>query len=188
MIKLFRNSVLCCIALGVPAASAVAQANPQVTSARAFYTYMKGNVLKTAQKVPEDVYSYQANREVRTFGQILAHIADAQGAFCGLAKDGTMVEYKAEERTRNKAQIIKALNESFDLCDAAYAAMTDANSSEMVTFRAQKFTKLSMISFNTAHGLEHYGNLVVYMRLNKILPPSSEEPPKPEAPKPGEPK
>ena len=64
------------------------------------------------------------------------------------------------------------------MCDAAYAAMTDANSAEMVTFRAQKYTKLAMISFNTSHGLEHYGNLVVYMRLNKILPPSSEEAPK----------
>ncbi len=156
-------------------------ANPQVGSAKAFYGMMKDSVLKTAEKVPEDKYAYRATDEVRSMGQILAHIADAQNFFCGTVKDGKGVSKDVEKTATTKAAITAALNESFALCDAAYAGLTDANSTDIVQFRGPK-TKLGLISFNTAHGMEHYGNLVTYMRLNKIVPPSSETPPAPTAP------
>jgi uncharacterized damage-inducible protein DinB len=153
-------------------------ANPQVSSAKAFYSYMKGNVLKTAEKVPEEKYAYQATAEVRTIGQLLAHIADAQFAFCGIVKDGKPVNKEVEKTVKGKTNISKALSDSFALCDAAWDGLTDANSADIVQFRGP-VTKLSLMSFDTAHGLEHYGNLVTYMRLNKIVPPSSEETPAP---------
>ncbi len=153
-------------------------ANPQVASAKAFYGYMKGNILKTAEKVPEEKYAYKAAPEVRSLGEILAHVADAQFTFCGIVKDGKPQNMSVEKTAKTKADIGKALNDSFALCDAAWAGLTDANSADIVQFRGP-VTKLALISFNTAHGLEHYGNLVTYMRLNKIVPPSSEEAPAP---------
>jgi uncharacterized damage-inducible protein DinB len=153
-------------------------ANPQVASAKAFYSYMKGNVLKTAEKIPADKYGFQATPEVRSIGQLLAHIADAQFAFCGIVKDGKPVTKDVEKTAKGKADISKALADSFALCDADWASLTDASSAEIVQFHGP-VTKLALISFNTAHGLEHYGNLVTYMRLNKMVPPSSEEAPAP---------
>src|SRR5580658_7809653 len=165
--------VLCAVTAAMAQAPA---ANPQVASAKGFYTYMKGNVLKTAEKIPEDKYAFQATPDVRTIGQLLAHIADAQFAFCGIVKDGKPVTKDVEKTAKSKADISKALADSFALCDSDWAALTDASSAEIVQFHGP-VTKLSVMSFDTAHGLEHYGNLVTYMRLNKIVPPSSEEAP-----------
>ena len=153
-------------------------ANPQVSSAKGFYGYMKNNVLKTAEKVPEDKYAYKATDDVRSIGQLLAHIADAQYAFCGIVTEGKAQSKNVEKTALTKADIGKALNDSFALCDSAWAGLTDANSADIVQFRGP-VTKLSLMSFTTAHGLEHYGNLVTYMRLLKIVPPSSEPPPAP---------
>lgn len=177
-ISLFAFVVLAQSVMGQEAKSAVQAAppaNPQVASAKGFYDYMKGNVLKTADKVPEPMYAFKASPEVRSLGQILAHIADAQTAFCSIVKDGKPSGKGYEKTATTKAAIQAALKESFELCDAAYAGLTDAGSAEVVPFlQGRKATKLSIISFTTAHGLEHYGNLVVYMRLNQMVPPSSE--------------
>ena len=173
-----RTWMVSCIVL---CAALMAQAqvpNPQVNSAKAFYSYMKGNVTKTAEKIPEDKYAFQATPEVRTISQLLSHIADAQFAFCGIVKEGKPVTMNVEKTAKTKADISKALNDSFALCDAAWASLTDANSADIVQFRGP-VTKLALISFDTAHGLEHYGNLVTYMRLLKIVPPSAEEAPAP---------
>jgi uncharacterized damage-inducible protein DinB len=175
-----RTWMASCIVLCAATAS-VAQApaeNPQVASAKAFYSYMKGNVLKTAEKVPPTRYAYRATPKVRTIGQLLAHIADAQFAFCGIVKDGKPTVMNVEKTAKTKADIRKALDDSFALCDADWASLTDANSADIVQFRGP-VTKLSLMSFDTAHGLEHYGNLVTYMRLLNIVPPSAEEAPKP---------
>jgi uncharacterized damage-inducible protein DinB len=155
-------------------------ANPQVNSAKAFYGYMKTNVLKTAEKVPEEKYSFSATEDTRSIGQLLAHIADAQFAFCGIIQTGKAVTKDAEHTAKTKADIVKALNDSFALCDADWTAMTDANSADMVIFHGP-VTKLALIGFNTAHSLEHYGNLVTNMRLCKIVPPTAEETPAPAA-------
>lgn len=67
-----------------------------------------------------------------------------------------------------------ALKEAFAYCDDAYAKMTDANAAEMVSFFGMRITKLGAMDFNTAHNMKHYGNLVTYMRIKGIVPPSSE--------------
>ena len=183
-----RRWMASCIVLCAATAS-MAQSpaeNPQVSSAKAFYSYMKGNVLKTAEKVPKVSYAYRATPKVRTIGQLLAHIADAQFAFCGIVKTGQPVTKDVEKTAKTKADISQALNDSFALCDEVWASLTDANSAEIVQFRGP-VTKLSLMSFDTAHGLEHYGNLVTYMRLLRIVPPSSEEAPKPAAKTPAKP-
>jgi uncharacterized damage-inducible protein DinB len=157
--------------------------NPQLASSKAFYDQVKGIVLKSVDKMPEDKYSYRPTDEVRTYGQLLAHIADGQFFLCSIAKEGKPAPRGIEKSAKTKAEILKGLNDGFAYCDALYAELTDASSAAMVSWFGQQRTKLSMLAFNTAHTMEHYGNLVTYMRINKIVPPSSENP-APAKPKP----
>jgi uncharacterized damage-inducible protein DinB len=105
--------------------------------------------------------------------QLFAHIADAQYEFCGVAAEGQSVSKDIEKTDLTKAQIVPALKEAFAYCDAAYAKLTDANAAGLVNFMGMRITKLGAMDFNTAHTMEHYGNLVTYMRLKGIVPPSS---------------
>jgi len=162
------------ISLSALAAGQTAEDNPQLASAKAFYDTVRTNILKAAEKMPEDKYAYKPSDDVRTYGQLLAHIADGQYFFCGTAKEGKSENRGFEKSMHKKAEILTALRDGFAYCDSTYAGLTDASSAAMVTFFGQKRTKLSMLSFNTAHSFEHYGNLATYLRMNRIVPPSSE--------------
>lgn len=155
------------------AATLAAQSNPIVTTSKMSYAEVKDNVLRTAQKVPEDLYSFRPTPEVRTFGQLIAHEADAQYEFCGPVS-AKPVSKDIEKTVTGKGALIAALNDAFAYCDAAYARMTDADAATMVSFFGQKMTKIGVLDMNIAHSDEHYGNLVTYMRLKGIVPPSSE--------------
>jgi uncharacterized damage-inducible protein DinB len=108
---------------------------------------------------------------------LFAHIADGQYEFCGLVTEGKSVSKNIENTQKTKALIVAALKDAFAYCDAAYAKLTDANASELVPFMGMRITKLGAMDFNTAHTMEHYGNLVTYMRIKGIVPPSSEQQP-----------
>jgi uncharacterized damage-inducible protein DinB len=78
-------------------------------------------------------------------------------------------------RSKTKADIIAALKASFAYCDAIYAGMTDAKAAEMIpAFGGAKITRLGMLDFNVSHTTEHYGNAVTYLRIEGLVPPSSE--------------
>jgi uncharacterized damage-inducible protein DinB len=158
------------------AAGAWAQtgANPLVESSKVFYTNAKQDILRSAEKVPEEKYSFRPTDSVRTLGQVLAHVADGQYEFCGAAA-GKPDEKGVEKSAKTKAEIIAALKAAFAYCDGIYAGMTDAKAMEMIpAFGGIKITRLSMLDFNMSHTMEHYGNLVTYMRIQGMVPPSSE--------------
>ena len=153
-------------------------ANPLVTvSKNMFAMTAKNDVLRSADKIPEALWSFQPVPTVRTVAQLFAHIADGQYEFCGLVTEGKSVSKNIENTRKTKAEIVAALNDAFAYCDAAYAKLPDANASELVTFMGMRLTKLGAMDFNTAHTMEHYGNLVTYMRIKGIVPPSSEQQP-----------
>ena len=104
---------------------------------------------------------------------MFAHIADGQYEFCGAAIQGKPVDKGVEKTAKGKTEIVKALNEAFAYCEAAYADLTDAKAAETVKFFGMTATRLGIMDFNVAHNMEHYGNLVTYMRLKGIVPPSS---------------
>jgi len=148
--------------------------NPMVAGSKVFYEMAKHDILRTAEKVPESKYSFRPAPTVRTLGQILAHVADGQYEMCGGAA-GKDDQKNVEQTAKTKAQIVAALNTAFAYCDQIYAGMTDAQAAEMLPgFGGGKITRLSMLDFNVAHTMEHYGNLVTYMRIEGIVPPSSE--------------
>ena len=82
-----------------------------------------------------------------------------------------------EKTKTTKAELRVALHDAFAYCNRAYDALTDASANETVKAYGQERNKLGVLWFNASHNLEHYGNLVVYMRLKGIVPPSSESKP-----------
>jgi uncharacterized damage-inducible protein DinB len=149
-------------------------ANPLTTVSKNMYAIAKKDILGSADKVPDEMWSFQPTKDVRTFGQLIAHVADAQYEFCGVAAEGKSVSKNIEKTSKTKAEIVPALKDAFAYCDAAYDKMTDASAADMVSFFNMKITKLGAMDFNIAHTMEHYGNLVTYMRIKGIVPPSSE--------------
>jgi uncharacterized damage-inducible protein DinB len=129
---------------------------------------------RAAEKMPEEEYGFKPDPAVRSFGQIVGHIADANRLFCS----GVLGESSnsAIEKTKTtKAELSSALHDAFTYCNRAYDTLTDANMNETVKAYGQERNKLGVLWFNASHNLEHYGNLVVYMRTKGIVPPSSEK-------------
>lgn len=151
--------------------------NPLVTVSKNIYAISKNDILRSVDKIPDNMWSFQPTKDVRTVAQLFAHIADGQYEFCGVIVEGKAVSKDIEKTHKTKAEIVPALKEAFAYCDSAYAKMTDANAADIVTFFGMKVTKLGAMDFNTAHNMEHYGNLVTYMRIQGIVPPSSESGP-----------
>jgi uncharacterized damage-inducible protein DinB len=152
---------------------ASAQANPSQTSVKAVFDMLKGNLSKTAEKVPEDVYAFKPTPDVRSFGQLIGHVADSNFSICAAAAGEKPAQSGIEKSANAKAALVKALNESIAYCDKVIAGMDDTRGVEVTKFFTGPTTRHGVLWFNTAHGYEHYGNLVTYMRLKGIVPPSS---------------
>jgi uncharacterized damage-inducible protein DinB len=163
------------VALFVPT-SASAQSNPFADAAKAQLAQIKDNVIRTAEKVPEDLYAFKPTPEVRSLGQLLAHIADGNFGICGAGSTMKPPMSGVEKSTggNGKAAIQKALAASFEFCESAWASMDNTRSPEVVKTFLGTQPRFSVLTFNTSHVWEHYGNLVTYMRLKGIVPPSSE--------------
>ena len=131
-----------------------------------------------AEKMPEEQYAFKPDPAVRSFGQILGHIADANYLFCSAVLGENSPSPGIEKTKTTKAELRAALHDAFSYCSRAYGALTDASANETVKAFGQERNKLGALWFNASHNLEHYGNLVVYMRLKGFVPPSSE--PKPQ--------
>ena len=160
-------------------APAAPPANPITTSEKGVYGFISGAVVKAAEKMPEENYSFKPTPDVRSFGQLVGHVADAQFGFCAEAM-GDANPMKTFEKTKTaKADLVAALKDSVALCNKAFEGMTDAKGSELVKMFNFNLAKLTVLSVNTAHTDEHYGNMVTYMRLKGIVPPTSENAPPP---------
>jgi len=147
--------------------------SPLIATSQAFFASAKNNILRSADKIPDNLWSYQPTPDVRTVAQMFAHIADGQYEFCGMASEGKVVDKGIEKAVKTKADIVAAVKEAFGYCDRAYEKLTDAAAVETVDFFGRKVTRIGAMDFNIVHTMEHYGNLVTYMRINKIVPPSS---------------
>lgn len=148
--------------------------NPQSDDVRNVYGNVKKFVLGSAEKMPEEHYSFQPTPDVRTFAALLGHIADANYSLCASAKPARRPEAQVEKLIKTKLELTQALKDAFAFCDASYDALTDANGAEMVKFFGRDRTRAGTLNFNNAHSYEHYGNLVTYMRMKGLVPPSSE--------------
>jgi uncharacterized damage-inducible protein DinB len=149
--------------------------NPFSTDTKNSYNGIKRTLLAAADKMSDADYSFKASPAERTYGEIVGHIADIQIALCSIAK-GEQKKGDAGTKT-SKADLVAALKASFDYCDGAYNAMTDADGAATVKMFGRDQTKLGVLNFNVVHDNEMYGQMVVYLRLKGLVPPSSERRP-----------
>ncbi len=160
-----------CVTFVVSAQSAD---NPVSTSVKSQYSIAKNNITKGAEKMPEENYAFKPVPEVRSFGQLIGHVADSNYRFCSAVLGQEAPVAGIEKGKTAKADLVQALKDSFTYCDKAYDGMTDAAASQMVKFFGREQAKLGVLTFNNMHDYEHYGNMVTYLRLKGIVPPSSE--------------
>ena len=128
---------------------------------------------RAAETMPEEHYDFRPVDSVRTFGQIVGHIADSQYLFCSAARGEKNPAPKSEVQKRSKAELLKALEDSTAYCRSVYAALTDASSVETIAFMGGK-PRLGVLNVNSIHAIEHYGNLVTYLRMKNLVPPTSD--------------
>jgi len=174
------RKLLICICLLAPVA-AWAQANPLTAFTKRVYGFQKDILLRSADKMSEENYAFKPTDSVRTYGQLVAHLADGQYEFCSAALGEKNPEPKIEQTKTSKADLMAALKTAFAYCDKAYDGMTDASGSQMVKLFGTDTPKLGALNFNNVHNWDHYGNMVTYMRIKNIVPPSSERTPPPSA-------
>jgi hypothetical protein len=162
-----------------PPAQSAPPANPITTSEKALYSFVSAAVVGAAEKMPEENYSFKPTPEIRSFGQLVGHQADEAYFFCSQAL-GEENPVKGIEKTKtSKADLVAALKDGVAYCNKAYGTMTDAKGSQVVKFFNFDMARLTLFSLNTAHADEHYGNMVTYLRLKGIVPPTSEKQPAP---------
>jgi uncharacterized damage-inducible protein DinB len=165
---------------GMAAAQTAAQSpapNPTSAAIKQNWDGAKRNIRESADLMDEANYAFKPVDSVRTFGQILAHVAGASYVFCSAAKGekSPFTEDYFEKNATTKAAIVKAVNDSIGYCDAAYTGLTDAQAAEPITmpFGMGSGPRAMALISNFGHLEEHYGNLVTYFRIKGIVPPSS---------------
>jgi uncharacterized damage-inducible protein DinB len=171
----------------LPAASAQAtdagypaELSPSLAGgAKAMHAMIRRDLAEAAEHMPADEYGFRPTPQVRTFGQIIGHVIDANFFFCSQAAGEKSPATADYEQITDKAALVKALNDSLVYCDRVYAATTDANFiqpvqiAHVVGTESTSTVRGAVLMYNIAHNNEHYGNLAVYMRLKGLVPPST---------------
>ena len=174
--KQVPGSIAAIFVLGLlaPNVSAADEARPRNAFNKRAYGHLKEIILKSAEKMSEADYAFKPVEGVRSFGQVLGHVADSNNFFCTLARGEKYTSKNIEKTKTSKADLIPALKEAFAFCDKTHEGMTDAVGAEMVTFMKEPLAKLDALTVNNMHTIEHYGNLVTYLRMKGHVPPSTE--------------
>lgn len=170
-----------CLAISLMAlpghALAQSAANPMTQALSGAWNSAKNNVRRSADVMPEAKYDFKPVDNVRTFGALLSHIAGASYEFCAAAKGEKppFAEDAFEKSAKTKADIVKALDGAIAYCDEIYKTLDDTKAAQMTAgaFGGPQGARAANLIGNTGHFQEHYGNLVTYLRINGLVPPSS---------------
>jgi uncharacterized damage-inducible protein DinB len=177
------KKILLLVLLTVSAAPLAAQMantaapNTAVAATKAEWQDMAGYIARAADQMSEANYSFRPTPEVRTFGQLIGHLAGGQFLICAAAL-GEPPKYPENEfeNKPTKAELTAAFKASTEYCNRAYA-QSDAETTAMTKLFGSERTRLAALMRNTVHDGEHYGNIVTYMRMKGMVPPSSQPAP-----------
>ena len=142
--------------------------NPLTTTLSIFRSNMQDKIMKSADEMPESKYSYRPTKDVRSFGEILNHLADISYTLCSNIK-GEANPISATAKV-SKAEVKAYLKGSFDYCDGVYSGFTDAHLNDPADFFGVKTNKMFILTQVGNHDALHYGNLVTYLRINGLMP------------------
>jgi uncharacterized damage-inducible protein DinB len=175
-----RKTLLILLAAATPLAAQQQQsrdANTAVSTAKSVWMMSHNYVLRAAEQVPEETYSFRPATGIRSLGELFGHVADAERLLCsmstGVAPNMDPAQSIEKSKTK-KADLIQALKDAAMFCDAAYAQADAAALAAPVNFFGNNVNRMWTLQFNGAHTMEHYGNIVTYMRMKGMTPPSSQ--------------
>ena len=142
--------------------------NPLTTTLSIFRSNMQDKITNAADAMPESKYSYRPTKDVRSFGEIVTHLADISYILCSNAK-GEATPATATAKG-SKTEIVAYLKGGFRYCDGVYSGFTDAHLNDPADFFGTKTNKMFILTQVGNHDALHYGNLVTYLRLNGLVP------------------
>jgi uncharacterized damage-inducible protein DinB len=165
-------AVLCFLVAG--AAEIHAQGDPGrlTPEAKAAWGEVSSTIVKAAEKMPEDGFAFRPAPSVRTFGELIGHVTDAGYLFCSALATQKKAGSDAEHKLHSKSELVNALKESVAYCNTAFEQVADP-AAAVKLFGGER-ASLTVMYVTVAHAMEHYGNIVTYLRLKGIVPPSSE--------------
>jgi uncharacterized damage-inducible protein DinB len=139
---------------------------------------IRRNLIEAAEAMPASDYGFKPTPQVRSFAELLGHVAMANFFFCSMAKgEASPSKVNVERTISDKEGMTKALSDSLTYCDGVYRETTDANANQLLKIAgpggATQSTRALVLMFNTTHNNEHYGNVILYLRLKNIVPPST---------------
>jgi len=173
------GALVLAVTLGTSATAAgqLPAASPQLGLAASFqrsYNQMKRFITTQAERMPEGDYGFKPAADIRTFGQLVGHIADYNYIFCAPARGGVNpMAGTSLENTPSKARLLEVLAMSFAFCDEAFGTLTDTSALEMVSQGANQVTRVGSLVPVLVHGYEEYGYSAVYARMRGVVPPST---------------
>ncbi len=164
-----------CVALPLVASAQDAAANPLTATVTKILNDNAKNLIAAADEMPADKYGFTPSPDIRTFGAVVAHVAQVNNMVCGmLSKPAAMPDKLAD--TDPKDKLVSGLKASMDTCSAAFAKLTDANLTEMIpAFGGRQMTRLAVALIVTNDLVDHYAGMAIYLRMNKVLPPTAQK-------------
>ena len=175
-----RFAAILMLVLSTPALAqdtAKAGTSPGVDALRSMWEQQSTFVLRSAEQMPEADYAFKPVATVRSFGQLIAHVAGSQYSMCaGALGEAPREEDEIEKSVTTKAKLVEALRASTEYCRRAYA-MSDADAARTVSMYGESRTRMWALALNATHDGEHYGNIITYMRIKGMVPPSSQRSP-----------
>jgi len=181
----FVIPVLCLTSLALPALAQTSDAGADqalstslASTAKAMHSSIRRNLAEAAEAMPAEGYGFKPTPPVRSFAQLIGHVTNANLLFCSAAKGAPFPSKTNAETLTTKEAALKALTDALTYCDGAYEGLTDSNFTEGAIFflmirRPPRSTRGAILMFNTTHDNEHYCNIVVYLRLKGVVPPST---------------
>ncbi|HZQ18664.1 MAG TPA: DinB family protein [Terriglobales bacterium] len=176
-------SVLLCCTASLFAQMAMPPAKTTGDALNAALAITEHEFVPAAEAMPEDKYDFAPTngefKGVRTFGQEVKHVAAANYTFASIVTGEKLTvdlgkDESGPDTVKTKADIVKFLNDSFAYLHKALASVNDKNElDQMDSPYGMKLAKLSWASFSVAHPMDHYGQMVEYLRMNGIVPPAS---------------
>jgi hypothetical protein len=175
MKRLICLAVICLVA-PLMAQAQDAAANPLTSTVRKILDDNAKNLVAAAEVMPAEKYSFTPSPDIRTFGQVVAHVAQVNNGVCAmLFKPAAAAPEKIEEKDP-KDKLVSGLKASMDYCAQAFSKMTDANLSEMIpAFGGRQMTRLAVALIVTNDLIDHYAGMAIYLRMNSVLPPTAQK-------------
>jgi uncharacterized damage-inducible protein DinB len=173
---MLRHVLLATLLVALPSGAFAQQISPADASAssKAYFGIVSGWITAAVDKMPDAEFAFKPAPDVRSFAQLIGHVADSQYFICSLALGEKAPATDVEKTKSTKAELKQALGAAFGYCQQAHATLAGPKGAELADGFGAKHPRVGFLYFNSMHTFEHYGNVITYLRIKGIVPPSSE--------------